>query len=123
MQIKNPSNKAITDVKIYGVSYSIDAEGTLENVPEEHARYWQSLHSFLILRKDKREEPIVDVIVPPAPKVAAVEKAPEVKAPAVVPTVIAPVSTPKIPSPAEVTKAPVVDLKNEIKKGEANKVK
>ncbi len=75
MQIKNPSNNAITDVRIFGVSYSIEAEGTLDNVPEEHARYWQeNLHKFLVLRKDKREEPKVEeeVVEVPKPKVEEV---------------------------------------------------
>src|SRR3990167_8349638 len=69
MQIKNPSNKAINDVRIFGVSYSIEAEGTLDNVPEHVARYWQeSLHKFLILRKDKLEEKKEEKVeVPEAP--------------------------------------------------------
>lgn len=78
MQIKNPSNKAIEDVKIFGVSYSIDAEGTLDNVPEEHARYWQeNLHKFLILRKDKLEAK-PEVVEIPTPKIEEVmESVPE----------------------------------------------
>jgi len=56
MKIINPSNKAIENVRIFGVLYSIEAEGTLENVPEAHARYWQELHKFLVLRKDKLED-------------------------------------------------------------------
>lgn len=66
MKIKNPSNRAIENVIIFGERYSIDAEGTLENVPEKHARYWQeNLHKFLILRQDdlelSKEEPKVEV--------------------------------------------------------------
>ncbi len=73
MQIKNPSNNAIKDVRIFGVLYTIDAEGTLENVPENHARYWQeNLHKFLILRKDKLEEVKEDKIEVPTPKVETV---------------------------------------------------
>lgn len=66
MKIYNPSNKAITDVKIFGVSYSIDAEGTLENVPENVARYWQeNLHKFLQIKKDSLElKGSEDIIIP-----------------------------------------------------------
>lgn len=73
MKIYNPSNKAIKDVKLYGVLYSIEAEGTLENVPEEHARLWQGLHAFLQLRKDKLEaKPIEEVVEIPTPKIEEV---------------------------------------------------
>ncbi len=66
MKIYNPSNKAINDVKIFGVSYSIDAEGTLENVPEKVARFWQeNLHKFLVLKKDNLElKGSEDIIIP-----------------------------------------------------------
>ena len=72
MQIKNPSNKAIENVQIFGVKYSIEAEGTLDNVPEVHARYWQeNLHKFLILKKDRLEDKKVeDVVEIPSPKVS-----------------------------------------------------
>ena len=75
MQIKNPSNNAIENVKIYGISYSIEAEGTLDNVPEAHARYWQeSLHKFLVLRKDKLETVKAEVVIEiPLPKVTELE--------------------------------------------------
>lgn len=71
MKITNPSNNAIENVSIFGVKYSIEAEGTLDNVPEPHARYWQeNLHKFLILRKDKLEEKKEEVFVEiPKPKV------------------------------------------------------
>lgn len=80
MQIKNPLDRAIENVKIFGINYSIDAEGTLENVPEAHARYWQeNLHKFLILRKDKLEAPkeVVseETIEIPTPKVEEVVEA------------------------------------------------
>lgn len=56
MQIKNPTNNKIEGVLIKGEVYSIDANGTLDNIPEEIARYWQeNLHKFLILKKDKLE--------------------------------------------------------------------
>ena len=72
MQIKNPSNRAIENVRIFGVLYSIDAEGTLSNVPEAHARYWQeNLHKFLVLRKDK-EEVVPEVVEVPTPEVKEV---------------------------------------------------
>lgn len=117
MKIYNPSNKAITDVRIFGTLWSIDAEGTLENVPEETARYWQSLHSFLQIKKDKLEDKKVETIEVPAPKVAEVlESTPEEITPEVV-------EEPTVPSPTEVLEAPVVDLKNEVKKGRPKKVK
>ncbi len=83
MQIKNPTKKAIEGVKIKGVVYGIGAEETLDNVPEEHARYWQSLHHFLILKKDKVEEPkmempspeVEEVIVPAEEEIAEVPMA------------------------------------------------
>lgn len=56
MQIKNPTKEAIKNVKIKENVYSIEAEGTLNNVPEEDARYWQeNLHKFLIIKKDSLE--------------------------------------------------------------------
>ena len=75
MQIKNPSNNAIENVKIYGISYSIEAEGTLDNVPEAHARYWQeNLHKFLVLRKDKLETVKEEIVIEiPLPKVTELE--------------------------------------------------
>src|SRR3990167_2235680 len=80
MQIKNPSNKALNNIRIFGELYSIEAEGTLENVPEHVARYWQeNLHKFLVLRKDKLEEKKVEVVEVPEPKVEeVVESTPEV---------------------------------------------
>ena len=80
MQIKNPSNKALNNIRIFGELYSIEAEGTLENVPEHVARYWQeNLHKFLVLRKDKLEEKKVEVVEVPEPKVEElVEPTPEV---------------------------------------------
>ncbi len=85
MQIKNPSNNAINDIRIFGVLYSIEAEGTLDNVPEEHARYWQeTIHKFLILRKDRLEAK-PETIEVPTPKVEEVK--PEVvEAPIEAPT-------------------------------------
>lgn len=54
MQIKNPTKENI-EVQIDGVRYAIEAEGSLFEIPESVARYWQTLHGFLILRKDKAE--------------------------------------------------------------------
>lgn len=69
MIIKNPTKNDI-EVMLFGVKYFIEAEGTLENVPEKEARYWQEmLHSFLVLRKDKE---VVPEIVVQTPKVEAV---------------------------------------------------
>lgn len=74
MQIKNPTKEKIEGVQIGENSYSIDAEGTLKNVPEADARYWQeNLHKFLILRKDELEEVKEDVVEVPKPTVETVE--------------------------------------------------
>lgn len=91
MIIKNPTKNPI-EVDIFGVHYRIEAEDSLENVPEATARYWQeNLHSFLILRKDKEAvvEPVAMQEVSPAvvdetTLDAAVEEAAEEIAEAVV---------------------------------------
>lgn len=63
MIIKNPTKNRIA-VKIFGVDYDIAPEGTLENVPEAAARYWQeNLHKFLVLREDKKIETVQAVDV------------------------------------------------------------
>ncbi|MCK9371294.1 hypothetical protein M0R04_15380 [Candidatus Dojkabacteria bacterium] len=74
MQIKNPLNEKIEGVKINETIYNIEANGTLDNVPEADARYWQeNLHKFLILRKDKLEEVVSkETIEIPTPKVEEV---------------------------------------------------
>lgn len=92
MQIKNPTKEKIEGVQIGTNIYSIESEGTLNNVPEEDARYWQeNLHKFLVLRKDKLEdskevvsqETIVEI---PTPKVEEVIK--DTKEEEIVPEVI-----------------------------------
>lgn len=65
MQIKNPTENAL-DVQVKGVKYHIEAEGTLNNIPEEVARYWQeNIHKFIQIQKDKLEAevsvPVIDV--------------------------------------------------------------
>ena len=73
MQIKNPTKEKIEGVQIGENIYTIEAEGTLENVPESDARYWQeNLHKFLILRKDKLEDVKVETVEIPTPKVEEV---------------------------------------------------
>ncbi len=116
MQIKNPSNKAIENVKIFGISYSIEAEGTLDNVPEAHARYWQELHKFLILRKDKLEEVKKEEVVEiPAPAVAEVITPSEEKAEVVEEV---------LETPAETTVAEeVIEVAPPVKEKKAKKVK
>ena len=79
MQIKNPTKNDIK-VSIKGIPYCILAEGTLNNVPEVHARQWQeSLHKFLILRKDSSEKVEVKPTIPK--EVIAEVKEPVVEAP------------------------------------------
>ena len=74
MQIKNPTKEKIEGVQIGENIYSIEAEGTLKNVPEADARYWQeNLHKFLILRKDELEEVKEEVVEIPKPTVETIE--------------------------------------------------
>jgi len=69
MQIKNPINSDIK-VSIKGESYFLPANGTLSNVPEAHARQWQeSLHKFLILKKDELEAVVKETIEITKPEV------------------------------------------------------
>lgn len=79
MIVKNPTENRL-EVQVQGVTYVIEPEGTLENVPEAHARYWQeSLHKFIVIRNEKKEE--VETVVMPKPKVEEVVTE-EVKTPA-----------------------------------------
>jgi hypothetical protein len=79
--IKNPTSRAIENVKIFGETYSIEAEGKLENIPEAIARYWQeNLHKFLVIRKEDKVEVEKEEI--PQPKV--VEEVKEEVAPEVI---------------------------------------
>lgn len=121
MKIYNPSNNAIENVSIFGVKYSISAEGTLDNVPEAHARFWQeSLHNFLVLRKDKLETPTEEKVEVPEPKVKEVL---EESAPEEVETVTETKEEITVPSPEDITKHSTGNLRNEIKKGKTKKVK
>lgn len=112
MQIKNPTKEKIEGIQIGENFYSIDAEGTLENVPEADARYWQEyLHKFLILRKDKLEEVKVETVEIPTPKV---EEVPEVKEIVVEGNVG--LSSPNPSVQLDVTETPVVKEKKTNKK-------
>jgi hypothetical protein len=77
MQIKNPTKTKIEGIKIGASTYSIEAEGVLNNVPEKDARYWQeNLHKFLILKKDSLETGVKQEVVEiPTPKVEEVVSA------------------------------------------------
>lgn len=108
MQVINPTKEKL-EVQIKGVQYEIEPEGSISGVPEEDARDWQEkTHKFIQLRKEKMEDKKEEVVEVPAPAVAEVAEAP------VEETVAEEVATPK---PEDATQAPVVDLKNEIKKG------
>lgn len=74
MKITNPTKNKIEGIKIGENTYSIDAEGTLNNVPEKDARYWQeNLHKFLVLKKDSLEEVSKkEVVEIPTPVIPAV---------------------------------------------------
>lgn len=77
MKITNPTKEKIEGVQIGINTYSIEAEGTLDNVPEVDARYWQeNIHKFLILRKDKLEDVVSKEIIVeiPTPKVEEVKE-------------------------------------------------
>lgn len=64
MQIKNPTDNSI-EVCVMKTTYFIEANGTLNNVPETHARFWQEhLHNFLILRNDDLEKVVVKDPIP-----------------------------------------------------------
>lgn len=78
MQIKNPTKDAL-EIQFKGVRYAIEPEGTLDNVDESVARFWQeSIHKFLILRKDKAELTSVETVEIPQPKVIEPIFVPEV---------------------------------------------
>lgn len=116
MKITNPTKDHI-EVSIKGIRYAIEPEGVLENIPEAVAREWQeSLHKFLIIKKDKLEEVKVENVEVPAPKVADSEVTFATES-----TVLT--TSDAIPAPEDAIKAPEVDLKNEIKKGKDKKVK
>lgn len=57
MIIKNPTNSDIT-VQIKGVQYTVLAESSLKNVPEQVALYWKlNLHPFLELQEEVFSSP------------------------------------------------------------------
>lgn len=73
MQITNPLKEKI-HVQIKGIQYEIEGGDTIYNIPESIARDWQEkTHSFIILRKDKIDEPKKEEVVEvPTPKVEEV---------------------------------------------------
>ena len=75
MLIKNPTKEKIS-VVISLNNYTIEPEGTLKNVPEADARYWQeNLHKFLVIRKDELETSVDEVIeIPKAKEVEEVKE-------------------------------------------------
>lgn len=100
MKIINPTKEKIS-VQIKGIKYTIEAEGVLNNIPEEHAREWQeNLHKFLVLRKDEREEVKDEAVAIPKPTVTEVS-AVSVQDPEVIAEVLK--------APVEVTSASSVE--------------
>ncbi len=52
MQVTNPTNEAL-EIQYRGTTYSVEAKGTVKNVLDEAAQYWQKeLHNFIILEAD-----------------------------------------------------------------------
>lgn len=106
--IKNPTDRDISNVKIFGESYSIEAQGTLANIPEHIARYWQeNLHKFLILKKESMKE--VEKVEIPQPKVE------EVKEEEVVEEAVEPETTEEVKEEVEETKSFMGKLKGKKK--------
>ncbi len=69
MKITNPTKEKI-EVQIKGVHYEIEPEGSISNIPEDIARFWQEhTHKFIQLRKDKLEEvkKEEEIVVSPQP--------------------------------------------------------
>lgn len=64
MIIKNPINQDLT-VKIFGVTYTVPAKGTLSGVTEQVATYWRNrLHNFISIdneTKDTKNEKVEEV--------------------------------------------------------------
>jgi hypothetical protein len=58
--IKNPTDKDINVSKIFGLPYSVEANGEVM-VPDEVANYWQGLHNFLII-SDVKSEKVEEVL-------------------------------------------------------------
>ena len=59
MKIINPTESKL-EVIIRGTNYSIEPNGTLNNISAEDALYWKSkLHEFLIVSQDDKIEPKV----------------------------------------------------------------
>lgn len=66
MIVRNTTNNDI-EVQIHGHMYYLPANGFINDVPEEDARYWKErLHSFLDISPDK--EKVKPVITPVEPK-------------------------------------------------------
>lgn len=118
MQIKNPT-KEVLEVQVKGIKYRIEPEGTINNVPEEHARYWQeSIHKFIILRNEKsevveEEAPVIDTSKVVEPKIETEEY--EV----LVPTT----DTESVGDIVELTKEEVIVLPKKTVKKVPNKIK
>lgn len=59
MKVINPTENDIT-VQVSGVTYTVEADGELSNVPAEHAAHWKnSLHNFIKIVEDVKT-PVVD---------------------------------------------------------------
>lgn len=61
MKITNPLDKDIS-VSYRGVDYTVDANSSINNVPDKAAIYWKSMiHNFIIISSDS--EPVKEVEV------------------------------------------------------------
>lgn len=65
MKIKNPTDSDI-EIQFKGIKYSVPANGELNSVPEEVAKFWKtSIHEFIVISKDSTDA----VVAPVAMKV------------------------------------------------------
>lgn len=70
MIVKNPHKEEISMV-YKGKTYTVEANGSLANVPDEVAKHWQTMvHEFIKLEKDVVKVPET-IKAPEAPKVVA----------------------------------------------------
>ena len=57
MKIINPLDREISIQVKGGQKYTIEANGELNGVPQEHAEFWKGLHPFLTIATGKATEP------------------------------------------------------------------
>jgi len=60
MKIINPLDREISIQVKGGQKYTIEANGELNGVPQEHAEFWKGLHPFLKIAAGKSTEPKIE---------------------------------------------------------------